>query len=92
MKRFNTLRQLLKPETLRKNKTVTRIRSHVVKNWQQIWQRLVPLGGVSEGNKIQIFHQGDPAFTAMWDAISKVNLCKNGKLKIKRNSIEQILF
>jgi hypothetical protein len=77
MKRFeSTLRRLLHPDLIRKNKTVTKIRSHISRNWQQIFQkRLLPLGGVSEGNKISIFHSGDPAFTAMWDSISKVIRC-----------------
>jgi hypothetical protein len=36
---------------------------------------MLPLGGVSTGNKVVVFHSGDPAFQAMWDAIDKVENC-----------------
>jgi cardiolipin synthase len=50
--------------------------------WQALWLRwsrtlvsLRPLGGVSLGNQVQVFSDGDRAFEAMWDAIASAARC-----------------
>jgi cardiolipin synthase len=40
-------------------------------SWQKAFSNLIPLGGFSYNNQIKIFHSGDEAFAAIFDAISK---------------------
>ncbi len=42
----------------------------VVSNWQRAVRRLLPLGGISEGNKVTLFHDGDDALADMCAAIN----------------------
>ena len=54
------LSQQLRPET-----SFTR----AVKTWQRILERILPLGGCSEGNEVEVFADGDAAFRAIMNAI-----------------------
>lgn len=39
-------------------------------SWQKAFLRLIPLGGFSSHNHLQIYHSGDEAFSAIHDAIT----------------------
>lgn len=43
--------------------------------WERALQRLLPLGGTSEGNQIQLFNEGDTLLMAMKETIDKAKLC-----------------
>lgn len=38
--------------------------------WRGTWRLLRPLGAVSDGNRIDVYFEGDRAFEAMWEAIA----------------------
>jgi cardiolipin synthase len=42
-----------------------------VQRWRRMVNALLPLGGVSTGNRLTLFKDGDSNFLAMWDAIEK---------------------
>lgn len=44
--------------------------SALVSGWRSTVQKLLPLGGLSTGNRISLFTDGDAAFLSMWHAIS----------------------
>jgi len=43
----------------------------VVFNWKHVFSRLLPLGGLSEGNKIALYSDGDMAFSKMCESIGQ---------------------
>jgi cardiolipin synthase len=46
-----------------------RVRDRVLRQWRTTWTRMVRLGGISDGNVVQVFFDGDEAFEAMFGAI-----------------------
>lgn len=38
-------------------------------SWRKAFLKLIPLGGFSEGNDVELFHHGDQAFDAIFEAI-----------------------
>jgi cardiolipin synthase len=47
------------------------LKGRVVAQWQRLAHRLIPLGRVSEGNRVSVMSDGDAVFTAMWEAIAR---------------------
>lgn len=48
--------------------------SRVVAHWRSVVATLLPLGGVSTGNRLTLFKDGDSNFFSMWEAIDKATL------------------
>lgn len=42
------------------------LRERVARSWHRTWRRLVPLGGISDGNGVELFFDGDAAFQAIF--------------------------
>eukprot|EP01083_Nonionella_stella_P016925 47268_1 len=62
---------------------ILRMRPHNplwLRSWEHATKRLLPLGGASEGNKIQYFNSGTEGIVAQWDAID--NAQKNINIEI----------
>lgn len=45
------------------------LKKRISLSWLRALQKLIPLGGISSGNKIKIFHDGDDSFLAIFNAI-----------------------
>jgi len=50
-------------------------RSQIISHWHPILKDLLPLGGTSEGNHVEIYHDGDAAFTEKFRAINSAQSC-----------------
>lgn len=46
-----------------------RVRDRVLRAWRRTWTRMVRLGGISDGNQVDVYFDGDEAFDAMFEAI-----------------------
>lgn len=44
--------------------------SRVVTKWRSLVEKLLPLGGLSSGNRLTLFGDGDAAFLSMWNSIA----------------------
>ena len=45
------------------------LKKRISLSWHRALNRLIPLGGISSGNKVKIFHDGDEAFLAIYNSI-----------------------
>lgn len=50
--------------------TAAPLRAHLQLRWRRIWGRLRRLGGDSDGNRVEIYHDGDAAFGSLLTAIA----------------------
>ena len=46
------------------------LKKRILLNWHRAVSRLIRMGGISSGNKVKIFHDGDQAFLAIYNFIS----------------------
>lgn len=60
-----------------------KLKKRISLSWLRALHKLIPMGGISSGNKIQIFHEGDDAFLAI------INSIENAKSNIY---VETYLF
>ena len=46
-----------------------RLKKRISLSWHRALRRLIRMGGISSGNKVKIFHDGDEAFLAIYNSI-----------------------
>lgn len=61
---------MIKAMAKRKSNRTALLKKRISLSWHRALNRLIPMGGISSGNILKIFHNGDEAFLAIHTALS----------------------